>query len=134
MIPDFESHDKIMVVADEHPDVYATLLGVRVESEGSEMFLGRSGFTSSRRRNFHCMINQVFNENCLDTMGRMPDKYVDMVLTSPPYDSLRDYHDEASVMFVEQFPKIIRELFRVIKEGGVMVWVVGRRHRGRRGD
>ena len=47
------------------------------------------------------MINKVFNENCLDTMGRMPDNYVDMVLTSPPYDSLRDYHDEASVMFVE---------------------------------
>ena len=61
------------------------------------------------------MINQLFNENCLDTMGRMPDDYVDMVLTSPPYDALRDYHDEAAVMFVEQFPTIISELFRVIK-------------------
>ena len=39
LIPDFETQDKIMVVADKHPDVYATLLGVRVESEGSEMFL-----------------------------------------------------------------------------------------------
>lgn len=31
------------------------------------------------------MINKVFNENCLETMKRMPDKSVDLVLTDPPY-------------------------------------------------
>lgn len=31
------------------------------------------------------MINQVFNEDCLETMKRMPDKSIDLVLTDPPY-------------------------------------------------
>lgn len=31
------------------------------------------------------MINKVFNENCLETMKRMPDKSIDLVLTDPPY-------------------------------------------------
>ena len=29
------------------------------------------------------MLNQIHNENCLDTMARMPDNFVDLVLTSP---------------------------------------------------
>ena len=56
---------------------------------------------------------------CLDTMARMPDNFVDMVITSPPYDKLRDYHG-----YKFEFRKIARELFRVIKEGGALVWVV----------
>lgn len=37
------------------------------------------------------MINQTFNEPCLDTIQRMPDNYLDCVITSPPYWQLRDY-------------------------------------------
>lgn len=43
-----------------------------------------------------------------------------MVLTSPPYDNLRDYND-----YNFDFEKIAKELFRILKEGGVCVWVVG---------
>ena len=32
------------------------------------------------------MINQIHNENCLETMARMPDNFVDLVVTSPPYN------------------------------------------------
>ena len=31
-------------------------------------------------------INKIYNENCLDTMGRMPNNFVDLVITSPPYN------------------------------------------------
>lgn len=31
-------------------------------------------------------INKLYNENCLDTLKRMPDKFVDLVVTSPPYN------------------------------------------------
>lgn len=65
-------------------------------------------------------LNTTYNENCLDTMFRMPDNYVDMVLTSPPYDELRDYKG-----YFFQFKEIASELFRVIKPGGVVIWVVG---------
>lgn len=32
------------------------------------------------------MVNKIYNENCLETMARMPDKFVDLVVTSPPYN------------------------------------------------
>lgn len=63
---------------------------------------------------------KIFNEDCLDTMSKMSDNYIDLVLTSPPYDNLRDYKK-----YNFQFEKIAKELHRVIKEGGVCVWVVG---------
>ena len=31
-------------------------------------------------------LNKIYNENCLDTMARMPDNFVDLVVTSPPYN------------------------------------------------
>ena len=65
-------------------------------------------------------VNKIYNENCLDTMRRMPDNFVDLVVTSPPYDNLRDYKG-----YVFPFEDIAKELFRVVKKGGVVVWVVG---------
>jgi site-specific DNA-methyltransferase (adenine-specific)/modification methylase len=31
-------------------------------------------------------INKIYNENCIKTMSKMPDKFVDLVVTSPPYN------------------------------------------------
>ena len=64
-------------------------------------------------------INTIYNENCLETMSRMPDEHVDMVLTSPPYDDMRDYEG-----YDFDFEAIAHELFRVLKEGGRVVWIV----------
>lgn len=66
------------------------------------------------------LINIIHNENCLETMARMPDGFVDLVLTSPPYDNLRDYNG-----YSFDFETIAKELFRITKNGGVIVWVVG---------
>lgn len=65
-------------------------------------------------------INRIYNEDCLVTMARMPDAFVDMTLTSPPYDNLRDYKG-----YSFNFEKVAQELYRVTKPGGVVVWVVG---------
>lgn len=65
-------------------------------------------------------LDKIYNENCLDTMNRMPDNFVDMVLTSPPYDDLRNYNG-----FSLPFEEIAKELFRVLKNGGIIIWVVG---------
>jgi site-specific DNA-methyltransferase (adenine-specific) len=65
-------------------------------------------------------MNKIYAENCLDTMARLPDESVDMVLTSPPYDNLRTYNG-----FSFDFEKVAQELTRTIKPGGVIVWVVG---------
>lgn len=62
----------------------------------------------------------LHNENCLDTMGRMADDSVDLVVTSPPYDNLRTYNG-----YSFDFESVAAELARVLKPGGVIVWVVG---------
>lgn len=65
-------------------------------------------------------LNKIYNENNLETMARMPDGFIDLTVTSPPYDNLRDYKG-----YSFPFEDIAKELFRVTKQGGVVVWVVG---------
>lgn len=67
------------------------------------------------------MENQIFNENCLDTMRRMPNEYIDLIITSPPYDDLRTYDDKYDF----QFENVAHEIARILKIGGVCVWIVG---------
>ena len=65
-------------------------------------------------------LDRIYNEDCLATMSRMPDGFVDMVVTSPPYDGMKSYNG-----YSFDFGNVAKELFRVIKEGGAVVWVVG---------
>jgi DNA modification methylase len=71
-------------------------------------------------------MNKIYNESCLDTMSRMSDNFIDLTVTSPPYDNLRTYNDGSDKTWGEHIWKpILQELYRVTKEGGVVVWVVG---------
>lgn len=63
---------------------------------------------------------EIWNESNLETMANMPDCFVDLTVTSPPYDGLRTYNG-----YSFPFEEIAKELFRVTKDGGVVVWVVG---------
>lgn len=65
-------------------------------------------------------MNKIYNENCLDTMAKMTDGFIDLTVTSPPYDNLRQYNG-----YSFDFESIAKELYRVTKDGGVVVWVVG---------
>jgi site-specific DNA-methyltransferase (adenine-specific) len=58
--------------------------------------------------------------DCLEVMKTIPDNSVDLVITSPPYDKLRNYKG-----YTFNFEGIAKELLRIIKQGGVVVWVVG---------
>ena len=64
-------------------------------------------------------LNNIYNENCLDTMSRMEDNFIDLVVTSPPYDDMRTYNG-----YCFDFESVAKELFRVTKKGGVVVWIV----------
>lgn len=64
-------------------------------------------------------INKIYNEDCLITMGKMSNDFLDLTITSPPYDSLRDYKG-----YSFDFENVAKELYRVTKQGGVVVWVV----------
>lgn len=65
-------------------------------------------------------LNKVLQGDCSEIMKRMPDKSIDLTVTSPPYDDLRNYNG-----FSFPFEDIAKELFRITKPGGIVVWVVG---------
>ena len=71
-------------------------------------------------------LNKIYNEDCMGTMAKMQDNFIDLTVTSPPYDNLRSYKNDIDKTWGEHTWKpIIEELYRVTKEGGVVVWVVG---------
>lgn len=64
----------------------------------------------------------IYNEDCIETMRRMEPGSIDMILASPPYDDLRSYEG-----FSFDFDGVARGMYRVLKDGGVAVWVVADR-------
>ena len=66
------------------------------------------------------MVNKIHNIDCVEGMKMLPDNCIDLTVTSPPYDNLRKYNG-----FSWDFEAVARELYRVTKPGGVVVWVVG---------
>jgi len=60
----------------------------------------------------------IHGDNC-ETLAAMPAESVDLVVTSPPYDDLRTYGGHSW-----DFERLAGELTRVLKPGGVIVWVV----------
>ena len=62
----------------------------------------------------------IYYENCLDTMARIDDRSIDLTVTSPPYDNLRSYNG-----YSFDFEAVAKELYRITKDGGVVVWIVG---------
>jgi len=65
-------------------------------------------------------LNKIINSECIEVMKELPDNSIDLTITSPPYDNLRDYKG-----YTFDFKGIAEQLFRITKEGGVIIWVVG---------
>ena len=71
--------------------------------------------------NFNNLLNTINNSECTTFMeNHIPDESIDLTITSPPYEELRDYQG-----YTFDFENIARELFRITKQGGVIVWIVG---------
>lgn len=65
--------------------------------------------------------NNIYCADCIDFMtNNLDDECVDLTVTSPPYDDLRNYNG-----YSFDYEKIAQSLYRVTKKGGVVVWVVG---------
>lgn len=69
-------------------------------------------------------LNKIYVGDSNHLMNILPENSVDLVVTSPPYDDLRDYENNM-VWDYEVFKRIARNLYRVVKDGGVVAWVVG---------
>jgi DNA modification methylase len=67
------------------------------------------------------LLNKIYcAEACQFMKENIPDYFIDLTVTSPPYDNLRTYNG-----YSFNFEDMATELYRVTKEGGVVVWIVG---------
>ena len=64
-------------------------------------------------------LNKIIQGDCLEVMKKFPDDSIDLIVTSPPYDNLRSYNG-----YSFEFEGMAREIYRVIRYGGVVVWIV----------
>jgi len=74
-------------------------------------------------------INKIYCEPCLDTVSRMPDNFLDCVITSPPYWQLRDYGYEGQwgleptyQEYLEHLWSLMDAIYPKLKDGGT-VWI-----------
>lgn len=69
------------------------------------------------------MINTIICDNCIDVLARMPNEYVDLIFTSPPYNCNKEYEHWANDAEYETFiNEVIALLPRVLKPTGRVVW------------
>lgn len=78
--------------------------------------------------------NKIYFENCIDTMGRMEDKYIDGIITSPPYNINTErsdcyYNNGYSEIdglsendYLNVRTKEFKEMYRVLKDRGVICY------------
>jgi site-specific DNA-methyltransferase (adenine-specific) len=75
-------------------------------------------------------INQVIVGDAVSVLNHIPNESIDLTVTSPPYDNLRTYNGKVKENVVYEdgfsfpFVEMARELYRVTKKGGVVVWIV----------
>jgi len=81
-------------------------------------------------------VNKIYNEDCLVTMSKMEDNFIDLIVTSPPYNLGKKHHTgskffDAYDEYIDDLPEdkyqekqieILNELFRVTKEGGSLMY------------
>ncbi len=75
------------------------------------------------------MFNRIYNEDCITGLKSLPDKSVDLIVTSPPYNLNINYQDHKDDMTLESYydwcKLWIGECFRVLKDGGRFCLQIG---------
>jgi len=71
------------------------------------------------------MSADLMHGDCLERMKEIPNGSVDLTVTSPPYDNLRTYNGNNDQWGAHVWKAVLADLYRVTKDGGVVVWVVG---------
>ena len=74
-------------------------------------------------------LNKHTHSDFIVAASDIPDNVIDLTVTSPPYDDIRTYNKKVKTNKGEKysfdFETIVDELYRITKEGGIVVWVVG---------
>lgn len=74
-------------------------------------------------------LNKIYNTDCIEGLKRLPDKCIDMAITSPPYFNLRDYGTVGEIgsetnynEYIDNLMAVFTEIHRVLKDDG-SCWV-----------
>jgi DNA modification methylase len=83
----------------------------------------KNEFTEVEHQLINDMTDTIIHSDSCDALKKIPNEFVHLTVTSPPYDDLRDYNgynfNDSSLS------TIIKELYRVTVDGGIVVWVIG---------
>ena len=80
--------------------------------------------------------NRIYNENNFETLARMPDDFIDLTITSPPYNLGIKHHTGKKVFqaydeYIDNIPEneyqmqqinVLNEIYRVTKQGGSIMY------------
>jgi DNA modification methylase len=86
-------------------------------------------------------INQIYNEDCLQTMAKMPNNFIDLIVTSPPYynareyaqwENLQDYYNDMQNIFEHLFAKLKNHAYMVVNVGDIVSHIEGAKWNTRR--
>ena len=69
-------------------------------------------------------LNKIYNLECSEGLKLLDNEVIDLTVTSPPYDSLRNYNNSSTWNF-EIFKEIAQLLYDITADGGIVVWIVG---------
>jgi len=64
-------------------------------------------------------VNKIICADNVSLLKTLPDECIDLVVTSPPYDELRDYNG-----YILDLHGLGEQLLRVLKDGGICVMVI----------
>ena len=74
-------------------------------------------------------LNKHIHSDFILAAKNIPNNTIDLTVTSPPYDDIRTYNNKVKTKDGEKysfnFDSIVDELYRITKDGGIVVWVVG---------
>jgi len=77
---------------------------------------------------FKSCINDIILGNNVDVLANFPNDCIDLTVTSPPYDGIRNYNKKIDTtqknigIYSFPFEELANQLFRVTKMGGVVMW------------
>jgi site-specific DNA-methyltransferase (adenine-specific) len=80
---------------------------------------------------FQKKLNSIIHGDNVEVLSKFPNECIDLCVTSPPYDTIRNYNNKLNTKidslqnYSFPFESLAKELYRTLKMGGVIVWVVG---------
>ena len=113
--PANKNFEPIIIKRDNEFAIQGVVLDV-IKNEENELL----HITDPEKKQKKLPLNRIVCGDAVDIMKSMPADSIDLVVTSPPYDNLRSYNG-----YSFDFEGMAKGLFRVMKKGGVIVWVVG---------